>query len=121
MVILQFIGLVTSKSDPRFIPRFNYDHAAVPKERAGASAQEMGKIIKAIYTPVRFQQPSFIYPGGHPVYKMAYPQGYRNRYNLIDRPSGSCIFCENKQSLNVSTTPSRQWGFGNVYLSAEQH
>ena len=21
-------------------------------------------------------------------------QGYRNRYNLIDRPSGSCNFCE---------------------------
>jgi hypothetical protein len=121
LVILQFIGLVTAKSDPRFIPRFNYDH----KERAGAFAQEMGKMIKAIYTPVGFQQPSYIYPEGHPVYKMArlqhaYSQGYINRYNIIDRPSGSCIFCENKQSLNVSTTPSRQWGFRQCFL-AEQH
>ena len=26
-------------------------------------------------------------------------QGYRNRYNVIDRPNGSCIFCEKTKYL----------------------
>jgi hypothetical protein len=26
-------------------------------------------------------------------------QGCRNRYNIIDRPSASCIFCEKNQKI----------------------
>ena len=54
MVILQFIGLVTSESDHGFINQF--------------------------------QQPSYIYPGGHPVYKMAGLKYAYPFYNLAAVP-----------------------------------
>ena len=35
-------------------------------------------------------------------------QGYINRYNLIDRPSGSCIFCEISNCIQFFALPSQK-------------
>ena len=61
------------------------------KNDGGIFGLEAGNIWNPFDSCFVFQH--FIF-GVKKYFKKRKKRGYRNRYNLIDRPSGSCSFCE---------------------------
>ena len=47
-------------------------------------------------------------------------QGYRNRYNLIDRPNGSCNYCEQTKFFLILAHLKHLHKFPKLFLEFEQ-